>query len=257
MQLVSDSKVNARQVATERQRAVGRHRSRTPSESDKLFGSGSLKLADDEIKLTESDSDRQAEGAGRIRGRATRRLQLARAKTTSWSSSRSRTATSPSAAATAGFPWSIRTTAVCRSSSRWSWKARRPNRSTWARKTSFRSTRTWRRGFGGAQVRRDFLLTPIEDAADESDSGSQVIALDAEEEFGGGFGSSPALLEEDLGAAAPLVAPGLAPAAAWPRRRRWRRPDTSPSRLIRWRTSPSLAVIVSCSCSSAECSCTT
>jgi hypothetical protein len=60
----------------------------------------------------------------------------------------------------------------------------------------------------------DFLLTPIEDAADESDSGSQVIALDSEEEFSGGFGSSPALLEEDLSAAAPLVAPGLAPAAA-------------------------------------------
>jgi hypothetical protein len=60
----------------------------------------------------------------------------------------------------------------------------------------------------------DFLLTPIEDATDDADSSSQVIALDAEEEFSGGFGSSPAMLEEDLTTAAPLVAPGLAPAAA-------------------------------------------
>jgi hypothetical protein len=60
----------------------------------------------------------------------------------------------------------------------------------------------------------DFLLTPIEDASDEGDSSSQVIALDAEEEFSGGFGSSPAMLEEDLTTASPLVAPGLAPAAA-------------------------------------------
>jgi hypothetical protein len=59
----------------------------------------------------------------------------------------------------------------------------------------------------------DFLLTPMEDATDESDSSSQVIALDSEEEFSGGFGSSPAMLEEDL-TATPLVAPGLAPAAA-------------------------------------------
>jgi hypothetical protein len=60
----------------------------------------------------------------------------------------------------------------------------------------------------------DFLLTPIDDATDEPDSSSQVIALDAEEEFTGGFGSSPGMLEEDLTTAAPLVAPGLAPAAA-------------------------------------------
>jgi hypothetical protein len=60
----------------------------------------------------------------------------------------------------------------------------------------------------------DFLLTPIEDSSDEGDSSSQVIALDAEEEFSGGFGSSPAMLEEDLTTSAPLVAPGLAPAAA-------------------------------------------
>jgi hypothetical protein len=60
----------------------------------------------------------------------------------------------------------------------------------------------------------DFLLTPIDDATDDGDSSSQVIALDAEEEFSGGFGSSPAMLEEDLTTAAPLVAPGLAPALA-------------------------------------------
>jgi hypothetical protein len=61
----------------------------------------------------------------------------------------------------------------------------------------------------------DFLLTPIEDSSNEPASGSQVIALDAEEEeFAGGFGSSPAMLEEDLTESAPLVTPGLAPAAA-------------------------------------------
>ncbi|MEX2140941.1 MAG: hypothetical protein WD894_16875 [Pirellulales bacterium] len=60
----------------------------------------------------------------------------------------------------------------------------------------------------------DFLLTPIDDASDEPDSSSQVIALDAEEEFGGGFGSSPGMLEEDLTTVTPLVAPGLVPAAA-------------------------------------------
>jgi hypothetical protein len=60
----------------------------------------------------------------------------------------------------------------------------------------------------------DFLLTPIEDSTDEPDSSSQVIALDAEEEFAGGFGSSPGMLEEDLTTVTPLVAPGLAPAAA-------------------------------------------
>lgn len=60
----------------------------------------------------------------------------------------------------------------------------------------------------------DFMLTPVEEAADDTDSGSQVIALDADEEFGAGFGGSATGLEEDLGAAAPLVGAGLAPAAA-------------------------------------------
>jgi hypothetical protein len=72
----------------------------------------------------------------------------------------------------------------------------------------------------------DFLLTPLEDAgAEESDSGSQVIALDNEVEFDEA-GASVAtdepglggLLEEDLGeglgAAAELSAAALTPAAA-------------------------------------------
>ncbi len=70
---------------------------------------------------------------------------------------------------------------------------------------------------GGEDQRKsdeDFLLTPIEDSSAEPASGSQVIALDAEEEFTGGFGSSPAMLEEDLASSAPLVTPGLGPAAA-------------------------------------------
>ncbi len=54
---------------------------------------------------------------------------------------------------------------------------------------------------GATQLRSDadFLLTPMDDGVDESDSGSQVIALDADEDFGAGFGSSPGMLEEDLG----------------------------------------------------------
>jgi hypothetical protein len=67
---------------------------------------------------------------------------------------------------------------------------------------------------GKRKSNEDFLLTPIEDSSDEPDSSSQVIALDAEEEFTGGFGSAPAMLEEDLTTAEPLVAPGLTPAAA-------------------------------------------
>ena len=70
---------------------------------------------------------------------------------------------------------------------------------------------------GGDEKRKsddDFLLTPIEDSTEAPASGSQVIALDAEEEFTGGFGSSPAMLEEDLTESAPLVTPGLTPAAA-------------------------------------------
>jgi hypothetical protein len=59
----------------------------------------------------------------------------------------------------------------------------------------------------------DFLLTPLEEPADEADSGSQVIALDSEEEFGAGFTPAPGMLEEDLGAGAPLVA-GLGTTAA-------------------------------------------
>ncbi|MHB1035160.1 MAG: helix-turn-helix domain-containing protein [Pirellulales bacterium] len=64
----------------------------------------------------------------------------------------------------------------------------------------------------------DFLLTPMEEATDEdSDSGSQVIALDAEGTFDDAAATmlsnqAPAvasMLEEDLGAAAPVVDTGL------------------------------------------------
>ena len=59
----------------------------------------------------------------------------------------------------------------------------------------------------------DFLLTPLDDAAaDQSDSGSQVIALDSEDEFssaGNMFADesgSGSMLEEDLASSSPLVA---------------------------------------------------
>ncbi len=55
----------------------------------------------------------------------------------------------------------------------------------------------------------DFLLTPLEEPADEADSGSQVIALDSEEEFGTGLTPAPGMLEEDLGAGAALVSGGI------------------------------------------------
>jgi excisionase family DNA binding protein len=76
----------------------------------------------------------------------------------------------------------------------------------------------------------DFLLTPLEEAgAEESDSGSQVIALDEDVEFEeagadtGALEAGAGLLEEDLGAglggalepaAAPALAAAGAPAAA-------------------------------------------
>ncbi len=71
----------------------------------------------------------------------------------------------------------------------------------------------------------DFLLTPMEEATDEdSDSGSQVIALDAEGTFDDAAATmlsnqAPAvasMLEEDLGAAAPVVDTGLGAAAMGP-----------------------------------------
>jgi hypothetical protein len=81
---------------------------------------------------------------------------------------------------------------------------------------------------GRTQSDDDFLLTPLEEAgAEESDSGSQVIALEGDVEFGEadageGIGSLEAaegmgLLEEDLGeglgSAAALGAAALTPAA--------------------------------------------
>jgi hypothetical protein len=78
------------------------------------------------------------------------------------------------------------------------------------------------------QTDDDFLLTPLEEAGvEESDSGSQVIALDSEVEFdeagatSAAMGSAAALgglMEDDLGeglsAAGALSAAALAPAAA-------------------------------------------
>jgi len=75
----------------------------------------------------------------------------------------------------------------------------------------------------------DFLLTPLDDAGvDESDSGSQVIALDADDDFasaGNMFGSSPgvgssgAMLEEESSPEMEVeagfgAAPGAVPAGA-------------------------------------------
>src|SRR5690606_18148714 len=82
-----------------------------------------------------------------------------------------------------------------------------------------------------AQGDDDFMLTPLDDATvDESDSGSQVIALDSEVDFeeatptmlGGKQPSMAAMLEEDMGGLgpSPLVAdqgygqPAFAGAAA-------------------------------------------
>ena len=81
----------------------------------------------------------------------------------------------------------------------------------------------------------DFLLTPLEDAGgEESDSGSQVIALDAESEFdesaatmlGSGAGMSGVqALDEDFGEPLGAGVGDLGAAPDWPRRSRWlRRP---------------------------------
>jgi excisionase family DNA binding protein len=85
---------------------------------------------------------------------------------------------------------------------------------------------------GATQLKADddFLLQPMEDADDASDSGSQVIALDSEDGMddtantvlGGGVPTMATMLEEDLGAApgamamtaagtAPIMAPEAAP----------------------------------------------
>jgi excisionase family DNA binding protein len=72
---------------------------------------------------------------------------------------------------------------------------------------------------GATQLKADddFLLTPLEEAAsDETDSGSQVIALDAEEDFSSGMfapleGGGVAMLEEEaVPAGGPLAGVGAA-----------------------------------------------
>jgi len=72
----------------------------------------------------------------------------------------------------------------------------------------------------------DFLLTPLEEAEDASDSGSQVIALDSEEGVGdsadslaGGVPTMATMLEEDVGAmpgSMGLTAAGASPLLAAP-----------------------------------------
>lgn len=70
----------------------------------------------------------------------------------------------------------------------------------------------------------DFLLTPLEEASEDGSSGSQVIALDSESDFGEASllddAGDAGLLEEDLGegfgadlGAAPLVGAGMASGA--------------------------------------------
>jgi hypothetical protein len=184
-----------------------------PGESDKLFGSGSLRLADDEIKLTESDSDRQRKTSGSDTRKGDSSLQLAEEEDELVLESK------PDSDITVGGGDSGISLVDPHDSGL---SLEQPLELEGSAAESFDLGEEDIVSLDEDMVEEsaelksddDFLLTPIEDSVDESDSGSQVIALESEEEFSGGFGSSPALLEEDLSAAAPLVAPGLAPAAA-------------------------------------------
>jgi hypothetical protein len=77
---------------------------------------------------------------------------------------------------------------------------------------------------GATQLKpdEDFLLTPVQETtADESDSGSQVIALDADEEMSSGAfapaaSGMVAMLEEDTGAEGPLGVTATGALAAGP-----------------------------------------
>ena len=66
----------------------------------------------------------------------------------------------------------------------------------------------------------DFLLTPVDEGGDDSDSGSQVIALDTEDDLGSAtsmFGSSTpgmAAMLDDMGPAAAARNRGPCPASA-------------------------------------------
>ena len=77
---------------------------------------------------------------------------------------------------------------------------------------------------GATQLKpdEDFLLTPVQETAtDESDSGSQVIALDADEEMSSGAftpasSGMVAMLEDDTGAEGPLGVTATGALAAGP-----------------------------------------
>jgi hypothetical protein len=185
-----------------------------PSDTDKLVGSGSLKLADDEIKLTESDSDRRKRGGSSDTKKGESGLQLAAEDEELVLESK------PDSDITIGGGDSGISLVDPHDSGL---SLEQPlelegSGGLEALDLSDEDIVSLDEDLGvdeGAEpkVDDDFLLTPIEEAEDESDSGSQVIALEADEEFSG-FGAAPAMLEEDLGAAAPLVGAGLAPAAA-------------------------------------------
>jgi hypothetical protein len=182
------------------------------SESDKLLGSSSLKLADDEIRATDSDSDRMKKKSGSDTRKGDSGLKLATEDDELVLDSK------PDSDITVGGGDSGISLVDPHDSGL---SLEQPLELEGSNLESF--------DLGEDDVisldedvaadeathlktEDDFLLTPMEEGADESDSGSQVIALEADEEFGGGFGSSPGL-EEDLASTAPLVAPGLAPAA--------------------------------------------
>jgi hypothetical protein len=184
-----------------------------PGESDKLLGSGSLKLADDEINLTGSESDRRRMTSGSDTRKGESALELAADDELVLESK-------PDSDITVGggdsgislvdphdSGLSLEQPLELEAASAESFDLGEDDIISLDEEASSEESTELKSD-------DDFLLTPIDDAADESDSGSQVIALDSEEEFSGGFGSSPALLEEDLSASGPLVAPGLAPAAS-------------------------------------------
>jgi len=183
-----------------------------PSEGDKLVGSGSLKLADDEIKLTESDSDRRKRGGGSGTKKGESGLQLAadedelvlEAKpdsdiTIGGGDSGISLVDPHDSGLSLEQPLELEGSGM--------------EALDLGEEDVISLDEDLLAGEAAPRADDDFLLTPVEEDVDESDSGSQVIALDADEEFSG-FGAAPAMLEEDLGAAAPLVGAGLAPAAA-------------------------------------------
>jgi hypothetical protein len=190
------------------------------NEGSNLFGSGSLKLAEDEIRQTDSDSDRARRGGGSDtrKGAAARQAADELAIGEDSSDELVFETKSDSDITIGGSDSGISLVDPHDSGL----SLEQPLDLEASNADSFDlgeedviSLEDVAEDEDRLKSDEDFLLTPIEDATDEGDSSSQVIALDAEEEFSsGGFGSSPAMLEEDLTTSAPLVAPGLAPALA-------------------------------------------